>query len=178
MDIVLAFLLLISLWKGWKSGALSMLLSVVLLVVAGVVASSLATPVGNALRIGPSYSRPVIGFFFTFIAFLIAGGFLRRLIKPKQGVLRGIDGLLGAALGLLRGVLVLSFVLLLLKVVNLPPKSMREGSRLYAPIVGIAPSFISVLKPLVPAHQDGNSEVTVYLMQPAFDASGVHTRAF
>src|SRR3954468_10679645 len=99
VDIAIIVLLALAAFKGWRAGALTMLLSIAILIVAGVLASSLAETVGNLLKIGPAFSRPVIGFVFTFIVLIVLGGFVKRLIKPKRGVLRGLDAMVGAVLG-------------------------------------------------------------------------------
>jgi membrane protein required for colicin V production len=152
LDLILGVLLLLSLFKGWRSGALSMLLSIAVLIFAALAASAVAQPLGNIIRIGPEYGRPVVGFFFAFVVFLLAGGFLKRLLKPKQGVLRGLDALIGATLGLVRGAFILSLLLIVLKLINLPPEHMRESSRVYSPLLSVAPQVAGVLRPLVPTN--------------------------
>jgi membrane protein required for colicin V production len=162
LDLFLGVLLLLSVLKGWRSGALSMLLSVVVLVFAAFAASAVAEPLGNVIRIGPVYGRPVVGFFFAFVLFLLAGGFLKRLLRPKRGILRGFDALIGALLGLIRGGFILSLVLVVMKLMSLPPERMRNESRLYPVLINVAPQIASVLRPLVPStisHKPG--QVTV-----------------
>ncbi len=147
LDIIFLVLLCLSALGGWKSGALSMLASVVVLVASLLLASALATKVGDFLHWGPHWAWPVIGFFLSFLILMIAGGWLKNLFRPKHGLLRSIDGLLGAILGLARGTLLLGLMLALLLLLHLPPESMTQHSHLYPLLLKVASIFITVLRP-------------------------------
>jgi uncharacterized membrane protein required for colicin V production len=151
LDIILLVLLVLAAIGGWRSGAMAMLVSVVVLVVASVAASMLAMKVGGTLHVGPSWTWPIIGFLLTFIVLLIAGSWVKRLIRPKEGLLRGLDGIAGAVLGLLRGVVILGLLLALFQLVHLPPDKITEHSILYPLLIKAATMLIAVLKPYIHA---------------------------
>jgi uncharacterized membrane protein required for colicin V production len=149
LDIILLLLLAVSVWNGWRSGAMAMVISVAVLILAALGASAFSGEVGNLLKIGPDWSRPVVGFIFTFVVLLILGNWVKRAIRPKHGLLRGLDGLLGAALGLIRGAIVLGLLLGILKLVHLPTEHATEHSTLYEPLIKTSTIVAGVLTPYV-----------------------------
>jgi uncharacterized membrane protein required for colicin V production len=151
LDIILAVLLVLSVIGGWRSGAMSMLLSVVILFVAAIASSMFAARVGALIHLGPNWIWPIVGFIFAFIVLMIAGSWLKKLIKPKQGVLRGLDGMAGAFLGLIRGVVIVGLLLSLFQLVHLPPEAVAVRSILYMALIKAATLVIAVLKPYVHA---------------------------
>jgi uncharacterized membrane protein required for colicin V production len=151
IDIILLVLLVLSVIGGWRSGAISMLLSIVVLIAAAFGASMLADQVGNILKVGPMWSRPVVGFVFSFIVLLIIGGFIKRLIRPKHGILRGLDGIAGAFFGLIRGAIIVGMLLAFLNFFHLPPEHTTEHSRIYPVLLKTSTIFIAVLKPYIHA---------------------------
>ncbi len=150
IDIVLGLLILWGAWGGWRSGFLGMLLSVVILIAAAVIASLFAVQAGELLHLGQVFARPVIGFFFLFILLLVAGSMVKRAVKPKAGISKGLDSVLGACLGGLRTALVLSFLLILLRLISLPPATATQHSIFYKPVLACSTLFVGVLKPLIP----------------------------
>ena len=126
-----------------------MILSLGVLIAAGLGAMACAAPVGEIFGIGPVAIRPVIGFVFSLIVLLIVGSWVKRLIRPKEGFLRQVDGLAGATLGLLRGALILSLLLGLLRLVDLPHAQTTSGSYLYPVLIRTASTFVGVLRPFL-----------------------------
>ena len=159
LDIILGALLVLSVIGGWRSGALSMLVSVVVLFVAAIASSMFALRVGTMLHVGPNWTWPIVGFVFTFLVLMIAGSWIKRLIKPKQGVLRGLDGMAGAFLGLIRGVVIVGLLLALFQLVHLPPEAVAVRSILYMALIKAATLVIAVLKPYV--HAPVSNDVAV-----------------
>ena len=157
LDIILLILLALSALGGWRSGAFAMLVSIAVLIVALLLASALAAKVGGLLHLGPTWAWPVIGFFLTFLLLMIVGGWVKGFLRPKHGILRGLDGLLGAVLGLARGALILGVVLALFQLIHFPPEHITEHSRIYPLLLKVTTMFISVLRPYlhVPAHAPG-----------------------
>jgi uncharacterized membrane protein required for colicin V production len=151
LDIILIVLLALAAIGGWRSGAIAMLVSIALLIVATIVASMLALKVGGMLHVGPNWSWPIVGFIFTFLILMIAGSWAKRLIRPKHGLLRGMDGIAGALLGLLRGVVLLGLFLALFQLVHLPPDNITANSVLYPLLIKAATLLIAVLKPYLHA---------------------------
>ena len=136
-DLVLLLMLAAAAFNGWRMGAMAMIIAVAVLAVALIAGSSFASQAGDMLRIGPNWLRPIIGFLFVFLVVMILGNWVKRFFRPKRGILRGLDGLIGAGLGFLRGLLVLSIFLALLRLIHFPPARWTERSHLY-------PAFLHV----------------------------------
>ncbi len=149
LDLILIVLLALAAIGGWRSGAMTMLVSIIVLIVASIAASMLALKVGTMLHIGPNWSWPIVGFIFTFLVLMIAGSWTKRLIRPKRGLLRSMDGIAGALLGLIRGVVILGLFLALFQLVHLPPDSITANSVLYPLLIKAATLLIAVLKPYI-----------------------------
>jgi Colicin V production protein len=130
---------------------MTMLISIVLLVVATIAASILAMKVGGMLHVGPNWAWPVVGFIFTFLLLMIAGSWAKRVIRPKNGLLRGMDGIAGALLGLVRAVVILGLFLALFHHVNLPPDKFTSGSVLYPLLLKAATLVIGLIRPYLHA---------------------------
>jgi membrane protein required for colicin V production len=148
LDLIILLVLLFAIFGGWRKGLVSVILSIIFLVLAMYGAGMFGGWVGESLHISPAYLSRIVGFMIAFGVLYLAGKILRDKIKPKTGVLGGIDKLAGAALGLVRGLLVLSIALVFFRVIHLPPESMRTSSRLYPHVVSIAPSLVKLLRPI------------------------------
>lgn len=148
LDIILLLVLLFAVFGGYRKGLVSVILSIVFLVLAMYGAGMLGGWVGDALKINPAYLSRIVGFMIAFGVLYFIGRVIKDRIKPKSGILGGVDKLAGAILGLVRGLLVLSIALVFLRVIHLPPESMRTSSRLYPHVVSIAPSLVKLLRPI------------------------------
>lgn len=151
LDIILLVILGLATIGGWRSGAMAMFVSVIVLIGAAIVASLLAVKVGGMLHLGPVWGRPVVGFIFTFMVLLIAGSWIKRFIRPKHGLLRGIDGIAGAILGLVRGIVILGLLLALFQLVHLPPSRITSDSVIYPLLIKGASQLFAVLRPYLHA---------------------------
>jgi uncharacterized membrane protein required for colicin V production len=155
LDVAIGLLLLVATYRGWSSGALVMVLSIAVMVLAVLLGVALGRPVGELLSVGPEYAHGAIGFIVVFLVVVICGGFAKRRLKPKAGLLRGVDGLIGAALGLLRSAFLLSVILVMFNLINFPPQSWRDTSRLYSPIVKFSGLLIGSLRDSLPVDLGG-----------------------
>ncbi len=147
IDIIIGILLLLALWKGWSRGFVSMLASFLLFVGAIIIAGLIGEGIGKSF-FGGSYLAPVLGFFLCFIVIVVVGRFIIKRIKPKQGMLAGLDKLLGAIAGGLRMLLSIGLILAVLRLFHLPSASTVGSSKLYRLSLGSVGLLASPLKPL------------------------------
>ncbi len=166
LDLFLAVLLGIGVWRGMRTGALMQLVGTVGWVVAFVVGTALMTPIGLAISTSLGTSErtaPVIGFIVTFGA-VVAGltAVAHMLRKTLEAIkLGGIDKLGGAAVGGLRAAFGLSVLLLASAVAPIPgggpvlvSEETREASLLYGPIEAIAPELWDIVRTITPGMQE------------------------
>ncbi|MRD46405.1 CvpA family protein [Caenimonas koreensis] len=150
LDWVFVAVLLVSLLIGALRGFVYEVLSVLSWVAAFVLAQWLAPEVANWLPM-TSWSQPVryaAGFGVVFILAVFAGALLAWLVKKMiEAVgLRPVDRTLGAAFGLVRGVVLL---LALAVVVNLTPMR-RDMWWTESAGAGISNAALKGLKPVLP----------------------------
>ena len=147
LDLILLGVLVLFALKGWRAGFLSMLIGLAFLVIAGLVGSAFGSSFAEAIGITSTYLRPVLGFVIVFALVLAIGSWLRKFIRPKRGLLRGLDGVMGAVVGLLRGAFIVSILLVLLALFHQPSPTTRERSILYPVLLKTSTSVINVLRP-------------------------------
>ena len=157
VDIILLVLLALAAFNGWRSGAVAMVLAIVVLIAAVLLASAFSDRVGGLLGIGPTWARPVIGFAFGFLVLMIAGSWIKHFFSPKTGILRGFDGMAGAALGLIRGFLVLSFLIGIFSLFHLPPESTTDKSRVYPVLLKTSGILVGALRPYIHTSKPNSS---------------------
>ncbi len=160
LDLILLVMLGLAAFNGWRSGAIAMVLAIVVLIAAVLLATSFAGQVGSFLGVGPTWARPVVGFAFGFLVLMIAGSWIKHFFSPKTGILRGFDGIAGAALGLIRGFLVLSFLIGIFNIFHLPPERTTERSHVYPVLLRTSTILVGVLRPYI--HTDKpNSSISI-----------------
>ncbi len=148
LDWVFAAVLLTSLILGAWRGLVFEVLSLVSWIVAFVLAQWLALEVANRLPMAGASElvRYAAGFVLVFIACIMVGGLLATVIKKLLASvgLRPADRALGAAFGVIRGVLLL---LLVTVVVGMTP---MKTSAVWQESVGVGVALV-VLKGIQPA---------------------------
>lgn len=154
LDIIIVILAALGALQGWKNGAVSMILSFVGLILAGWLASAMARPVGNALGIGPAYLHMIIGFLIVFLILIVLFRVLLNIVRPRAGFLRGIDSILGAMVGGLRALFMMSIIFFVFSFGHIPPESVTAKSRLYGPVMKFSAKIIGVFSPVFRSSPD------------------------
>ena len=150
VDWILLAILLVSVIVGLWRGLVFEVLSLLGWFVAFVAAQMFAPVVGTHLPVGApgSGSNLAAAFAVTFLGVLIAWALAARLVRALVGAspLSGLDRLLGAGFGLLRGALLL---LVIATVVLLTPAG-RSELWLQSRGAGWTTALLQELKPLLP----------------------------
>ena len=110
-DILTLIALIWAVVSGWRSGFVSQLLGLVGIILGIVLSLRYGAAVGAMFNIDPKFSV-VAGFLITFVAVLIAATILARLISKMLSFigLGWVNTLLGIALSIVKGLLVLSML--------------------------------------------------------------------
>ncbi|MEM0964320.1 MAG: CvpA family protein [Bacteroidota bacterium] len=165
LDLVLGGILGVGFWRGWRTGALSQIVSTVGWVLAFVSATALMGPVGElvAASLGVSArTAPVLGFIVVFgavIAALTVGSHIGR--KTLEAIKLGsLDTAAGGAVGSLRAAFGLSVMLLATGFAPIPgggpilvSETERSESVLYDPVEALAPQVWDVVRAMTPGLQ-------------------------
>ena len=166
LDLFLAALLGLGIWRGLNTGALLQIVGTLGWVVAFVLAAALMGPFGDAAAASLGVSgrvAPLLGFVVVFglvvAALTVAAHSVRKLLKAVK--LGALDSLAGATLGFLRAVFGLSVFLRVTGVSILPggeplliSSETREASLLYSPVEAAAPVVWNAARAVFPGVQD------------------------
>jgi membrane protein required for colicin V production len=151
VDLALLALLLVSVVIGLWRGLLFEVMSLAGWIAAYICAQALGAQLAPHLPFGAPGSAPqvaaafVIVFVLALIVWSLLSSLLRRLIQASP--LSGLDRLLGAAFGLLRGVLI---ALVIVTVVQLMPLAKAPAWQASHGVVGLQ-TILAGLRPWLPA---------------------------
>lgn len=144
-DLVLAVPLVLCTLLGLRDGLVRKLVSIAA-IVGGLflgqlfmhsASEYLTQTIGIPPRKGPS-----VGFFIIFVLVTLCAGVLYRLLSDNYKIGGLADKVLGAVFGFVQGALLASSLLLILAMQGLPSRSTVQKSRLYKPLVNIAPQIL------------------------------------
>ncbi len=152
-DIAIAIALALFVFSGFFEGFIKKIFGIIILLAAFFIAINLYTPFSawmqQVLKFSPFFSI-ILAFILIFLGFLIGGNVLFRAVGKKNELYRGWDKIAGAAFGLFEGALIVSIILHLVLLVEIPPASMRESSWLYSSIYGFAPTVFEWINIFIP----------------------------
>jgi uncharacterized membrane protein required for colicin V production len=152
LDGVIVVVLLLSSYFGYRGGPLKKCITLLATIAAVVIAVRLMHPLGQALA-GIGVFSAVFSYALVFV-FLVAGILVatyllyRRFGKKTSAQKPG--RFLAAALGVLEAGFLISVLLLMLKLLDIPGPSVRAGSFLYRPMINLAPVSFDALRAVVP----------------------------
>ena len=160
IDIVLALLILVGAYHGYKAGFLLELFSLVAIVL-GVLAGFkfmgwAMVVLGEKVHINKDV-LPYVAFAVVFIAVVIVVNLLGKLVKASvdKTLLGPLDDVGGALVGLVRTTFVFSIALWIVDSLNLSFISeWTEGSWLYPMVAGVAPRFTHWISGFFPFFKD------------------------
>lgn len=165
LDLILAALVGLGVWRGLRTGVLSQLAGTVGLVLAFWLALALMEPVGALVVMSLGLSEriaPILGFVTMFTTVLAGSVLVTRLVQRALEGLRlsFVNKLAGGAFGGLRAALGLSVLLLVTGAAVMPGggsllvgTEMRENSALYEPMRALAPAAWALYQQIAPGVQ-------------------------
>jgi membrane protein required for colicin V production len=151
LDAMLLALLFLAAYLGYRGGPLKKFITMLATVAAVVIGVRLMHPLGRLLSaILPSAFSYAAVFVIVVVGLLVALYILYRRFGKKTTAQKPARVFAGA-LGVMEAAFLLSVLLLLLRVFDLPGTSLRSGSLLYRPLVNFAPLSFDALQTAVPA---------------------------
>ncbi|MDR1680898.1 MAG: CvpA family protein [Prevotellaceae bacterium] len=154
IDIILAILLLISIFMGWRQGFIRQLFGLLALLLGVYCAYRFSHFTAHCISDWFGVSEPVtsgVAFAVTFIVVLLAvvlvGRFADKIISMVAFAF--VNRLLGAILSLLKAVLIIGILLVILNMFSLIPPAHQERSMLYRPMEKVGATVFPYLKQLV-----------------------------
>jgi membrane protein required for colicin V production len=164
LDLLLVAVCVAGGYLGYRAGPLKKSITLLAVIVSLVLGFRLMSPIGAFLgRLGvllPPFTS-VLAFGLVSAALLAGALLLLRRFGRKSTA--GIPGRIGASiLGVTEAAIGLSFLLLLLKLFDVPSMTTRANSLLYRPLVNLAPRTFDQVRTFLP----GSSEVDEEFGEP------------
>jgi membrane protein required for colicin V production len=153
LDIILSIFLLLGLLLGVKEGFLKKVFSFTAVLLGLFLAYRFFRYGSVYLMKNASFSPQlaiIVSFLAIFLVVYILIKLLSKIFEPEKGTLSVANRILGGIVGLVQSVIVLSFLLLALSFFQLPKEEMKETSKLYSPILNLAPQMIDVTTNMIP----------------------------
>lgn len=146
IDIFIVIVLLWAAWRGWQAGLLKEVVSTVGFLIGLFVAATCYSSFGEYLAVNGSETNmitSVIAFFLLWIAVPIVLGLVANVLtKALKGMKLGVpNSILGAVVGLLKYLVLLSCVFNAMSALHILNEEKTEQSHLYAPVSGALGMF-------------------------------------
>lgn len=146
-------------YKGFLNGIVREALGIVGVIVAVILTFSLMEDMTSILRyfwITPADYLPVLAGIILFFGAIIFTRFLANLIHRILEVvsLNFINQILGSVFGAFKTAIVFSAILLLLAGFDLPGEETRNESKVYTPVIFIAPAVYNTIVSVYPGAED------------------------
>jgi membrane protein required for colicin V production len=151
LDVVLALIISLSIFSGFRKGLLRIGIGFAA-TVAGFIAASWFYGMAAALLVPYVSSKPaanVLGFLFVFVAVLAIGALLSVIISRlfKMAGINWLDRLLGGVFGFVRGILISMVIVMVLSAFSFNSKPQSVIDSAVAPYVLESAKFLSKMTP-------------------------------
>jgi hypothetical protein len=152
LDAILLAILILSAYLGYRGGPLKKGITFLVTLASIAVGFRLMHPLGSALA-GLNLIPP--GWCYVLVYALIVAGMLTLTLilyrrSGKKSTAQKPGKIFAAVLGVLEAAVLISTILLMLKLLNLPGAGARRGSILYRPMVNIAPWSFDAIRSVLP----------------------------
>lgn len=163
LDLLIVTPVIILSLLGFRDGMVRKLVSVVMMIIAMVVAQTYRADVGKMLGelfgIDVSFA-PTMGFLTIFFGIVFVQSLLYRLLTANYKIGGIADRSLGSILGFFQGMLLVSVLLMIFALEDVPSKQAKMDSRLYKSVVNIAPQIMDFASSLIPEATQRIDELT------------------
>ncbi|HEY6951148.1 MAG TPA: CvpA family protein [Bacteroidota bacterium] len=147
LDLILLCPLILYPLLGLRDGLVRKLVSIVAIIVALFLGQGYMRDVGQFLieNLGTSPgSAPAMGFFTIFVFVTLIASIIYRVASDNYKIGGIADKVLGTVMGFVQGVLIASSLLLMMAFQGMPSRNTARDSRLYKPLVNIAPQILDL----------------------------------
>jgi uncharacterized membrane protein required for colicin V production len=162
IDVLLLAGLGLSAFLGYRGGLAKKLFNLLMLLFAAVIAARFMHTVGmffaDAGVMGeiPSY---VVAFMLIILAIMIPALVLYHRFGKTAGSLKSGTAVIGVLLGIIEGAMLISFILMGLKILEIPDEDTRQESLLYRPLVRFVPRTFELLESYFPGASEFKKEL-------------------
>lgn len=161
IDVFFIGALVLSGYLGYRGGLAKKMFNLLMLLFAVVVASRFMHTVGHlfadAGMMGETASY-VVAFALIMLAIMIPALILYHRFGQSSGTVKTGTAAVGAALGVIEGGMIISFLLIGLKILDVPDKDTQDASLLYRPMVRFVPKTFELLESYFPGASEFKKE--------------------
>ena len=153
LDIFLGIPLIVTTLLGVRDGIVRKAVAIVAMIGGLILGQIYMREVGNMLvqtMNVPPAEAPMKGFLTVFLVVTIVQGLVYRLVGRGYKIGGLADRIIGGGLGFAQGALFMSGILMIYALQGIPSKTTSRDSRLYKPIVNIAPQIVDFLTTVGP----------------------------
>lgn len=148
---------------GFRDGLVRKLVAIVCVIGAMFAAQYFQQDLGKIMRrelsVDPA-NAPAQAYFVIFMGIVLLQSLLYRLLTKAYKIGGIADRIIGSALGLFEGMLIISVILVMFSLQGIPDRKLARDSRLYSLLVGIAPRITDIATTAVPDVQESLKELT------------------
>lgn len=163
MDFLFLLPLIFFAMLGFRDGIVRKLTAIGTIIVAMFVAQFLQNDLAKVLRdhagVEPA-DAPLRAYFLIFFSLLFIQALLYRVLAKAYKIGGIVDRVIGAALGLLEGGLILSVILVMLSLQGIPDRRTVRDSRLYGTLVSLAPMITDLASTALPEAKESLEKLT------------------
>jgi uncharacterized membrane protein required for colicin V production len=162
IDIFLIAGLALGGYLGYRGGLAKKLFNVLLLLFSVVVASKFMTPVGDFFLDAGALGDPAayaVGFAIVMLGIMVPAIILYKRFG-KSGAAKTGGNTIGVFLGILESAMVISFILLGMRVFDMPEKDESSESLLYSPLYHFVPKTFDLLQSYFPGASEFKKQVS------------------
>lgn len=162
IDVILLAVLGLSGYLGYRGGLAKKMFNLLMLLFAVVIAARFMHTVGlffadaGVMGETPSY---VVAFTLIMLAIMIPALLLYHRFGRSEGTVKTGTAAVGAVLGVIEGAMIVSFVLIGLKILDIPDEETRQESLLYRPLVRFVPKSFQLLESYFPGASEFRKEI-------------------
>lgn len=163
LDFLFLLPLIVFAAMGFRDGLVRKLVAVACVIGAMFAAQyfqqDLAKVLRTELSVDPADATPQ-AYYIIFLGIILIQSLLYRLLTKAYKIGGIADRIIGSALGLFEGMLILSVILVMFSLQGIPSRKLARDSRLYTLLVGLAPRITDIAATAVPDVQKSLKELT------------------
>lgn len=163
IDLMIIFPVIVFTALGMRDGmvkkGIALFVTLTAIVVAQLTMDDMATWYVNEFDVERS-SAIYYGYFTVFFGLILLQSLVFRLTAHDYKIGGIADRIVGAFLGFLQGIFIMSVVFMVLALQRIPSRTYRVDSRLYGTVVNIAPQFLDFTLTTVPMTSEELKEKT------------------
>ena len=152
LDIVILILVIVPSVFGFKKGFLKSVFSLVSILIGLYLATKYHSFIADFIGIVIHNEKitTIFSFLLIILGIYLLGNFIAGKISKLNAATKTVDGIAGFFFGALKGLIIVSLLLILFRYINFIPDDMVMSSRIYPYIVDFAPAVLKIIVNILP----------------------------